>query len=227
MKKIFPLLFVMIALSSFSQQTYQTDTVHKDISVQQADSLIQANTGNPDFIIIDVRTPSEYSGGYIIGAININYYATDFGAIIDTLNRDKMYLLYCGSGNRSAKARDTMIKKHFVTVYNMLGGMGAWLAAGYPTSTTTSLYCNFSDEVKVQIFPNPVTDISTIEITAVPEQTFTVEIYDAQGRFLNRIASNINNEFLIDKNSYEAGIYLFRVLSDNKTFNQGKFIVEK
>ncbi len=39
--------------------------------------------------LIDVRTPSEYEGGYIGTARNINYNATDFAEQVSKLNRDK------------------------------------------------------------------------------------------------------------------------------------------
>jgi hypothetical protein len=37
-----------------------------------------ANTGNPAFIILDVRTPQEFRQGHIEGAVLLDYYAPDF-----------------------------------------------------------------------------------------------------------------------------------------------------
>lgn len=201
----------------------QTDTIVRNLSVIQADSLIQANIGNPDFIIIDVRTPSEYNTGFIQGAININYYASNFGAIIDTLNRNKMYLVYCGSGTRSAKARDTMHAKHFVTVYNMLGGTGAWVSAGYPLVTATSVIALNINEISLSFYPNPLTDISTIEISGVPNFNGIFEIYDFLGRKIKSIA--ITNEMNINRNEFGKGIYIYKIIADNKFIGSGKFEV--
>lgn len=50
------------------------------ISVEDAYKLIQENQGNPDFVILDVRTFAEFSSGHLEGAINIDYYSSDFHA---------------------------------------------------------------------------------------------------------------------------------------------------
>jgi len=209
--------------SGFSDK--QTDTLIKNISVVQADSLIQANTLNPNFIIIDVRTPSEYSNGFIQGAININYYAVNFGAIIDTLDRNKMYLVYCGSGSRSAKARDTLQKKHFVTVYNMLGGAGAWVSAGYPMVTATSILAINKSGISTEIYPNPVTDVSTIEISGIENTISVIEIFDLFGRKIKSIS--ITNKISINRNEFDSGIYLYNVIAGDKLIVSGKFDVIK
>lgn len=203
----------------------QTDTLIKNISVVQADSLIQANTANPDFIIIDVRTPSEYNAGFIEGAININYYASNFSAIIDTLNRNKMYLVYCGSGTRSAKARDTMQRKHFVTVYNMIGGTGAWVGAGYPLVTATSLMAVNNTEITTIVYPNPINDISTIEISGIQNINGVIEVYDLFGRKIKSFS--INNNISINRNEFDAGLYIYQVIADDKLIGSGKFEVIK
>jgi rhodanese-related sulfurtransferase len=103
-----------------------------DVTVQKAFSLIQENEGNSDFVILDVRTPEEYSEGHIEGAINYDYYAGDFESNLDELDKAKTYLVYCHSGKRSAGARDIMADLGFRYIYNMTGGVSDWQSAGYP-----------------------------------------------------------------------------------------------
>lgn len=103
-----------------------------DVSVDKANDLIQENADNPDFIILDVRTPEEFDGGYIEGAINIDYYSEDFRTQLDPLDKDKAYLIYCRSGKRSADARDAMAELGFMEIYNMSGGIMEWEAQGLP-----------------------------------------------------------------------------------------------
>jgi rhodanese-related sulfurtransferase len=110
---------------SHEQQIY-------DVTTGKADSLIQKNTGNPDFIVIDVRTPEEYAGDYIDPAINIDYYAPDFKEQLEALDKGKTYLIYCHTGRLSAGARDIMAEMGFKEVYNMSGGIVAWEAEGLP-----------------------------------------------------------------------------------------------
>ncbi len=48
------------------------------ISPDQANRLILDNKGNPDFLIIDIRTPGEFRTGHLEGAVLIDYYTKDF-----------------------------------------------------------------------------------------------------------------------------------------------------
>ena len=50
------------------------------------------------------------------------------------LDKNKTYLLYCRSGNRSGKTLKVMKKLGFKSAYNMQGGMKAWIRANYPVS---------------------------------------------------------------------------------------------
>ena len=103
-----------------------------DVTTEKASNLIQENAGNPDFIIIDVRTPEEYSGSYIEGAINIDFYTNDIIEQLNALDKNKSYLIYCRSGRRSSGARDIMTELGFKEVYNMSGGISEWEAKGLP-----------------------------------------------------------------------------------------------
>ena len=110
-----------------------TQTI-EDISTQEAFTLIQNNQNNPDFIILDVRTSEEVADGYIENAINIDFYSKTFRDELDNLDKNKTYLIYCRSGNRSGKARDIMAELNFKEVYNMLGGFVQWDGDGLPTT---------------------------------------------------------------------------------------------
>ena len=105
----------------------------KDITAEEASELILENEGNPDFLIIDVRTPSEYAEGHIENSVLVDFNAGDFEQKIGEFDRDGKYLVYCRSGNRSSRALSVMEDLGFKEAYNMLGGIGAWTAAGFPT----------------------------------------------------------------------------------------------
>ena len=98
-------------------------------TAQQSLALIQANSS---ISIIDVRTPEEFITGYIEGAINIDYYASDFQTRLQALNKTKTYLVYCGSGKRSSSARDIMASMGFSTIYTVVDGLITWKSLGYP-----------------------------------------------------------------------------------------------
>lgn len=80
-----------------------------------------------DHILLDVRTPAEYLHGHIKNAILADINApADFMSVIETLDRDKHYLIYCRSGARSTSACMYMEKLGFKNVYNLRGGILEW-----------------------------------------------------------------------------------------------------
>ena len=105
----------------------------EDVTLEEAYALLVDKLGNPNFVIIDVRTPEEYASGHIEKAINLDYYSETFADELDKLDKDKTYLIYCRSANRSGKALDMMAELGFAEVYNMLGGMVQWERTGLPT----------------------------------------------------------------------------------------------
>lgn len=87
----------------------------------------------PDgLVILDVRTPEEFSAGRIPGAANIDYYATDFREQLDDLDKNVPYALYCRSGNRSGDTLGLMEELGFTDVSELSGGLVTWAEAGYP-----------------------------------------------------------------------------------------------
>ena len=106
----------------------------EDITPQEAFTLIQENQGNPDFVIIDVRTPEEFAEEHIENAINIDFYSETFRDELNKLDRNKTYLVYCRSGRRSGNALNIMKELNFREVYNISGGIIEWKAKGFPTT---------------------------------------------------------------------------------------------
>ncbi len=105
----------------------------EDITPQEAFTLIQNNQDNPDFVIIDVRTPEEFGAGHIENAVNIDFYSEAFRDMLNALDKNKTYLIYCRSGGRSGNALNIMAELDFTEVYNMSGGIIAWDAEELPT----------------------------------------------------------------------------------------------
>ena len=95
---------------------------HKNISAEEFDKLSkEANTE-----IIDVRSPEEKVEGFIEGAKVINIMGPTFEEDIKSLDKDKTYLVYCRSGNRSSTACGFMASNGFEKLYNLDGGIQAW-----------------------------------------------------------------------------------------------------
>lgn len=106
----------------------------EDITTQEAFTLIQNNQNNPDFVIIDVRTPNEFAEGHIENAINVDFRSETFRDELNKLERNKTYLVYCRIGGRSGSALEIMKELNFREAYNMLGGINVWKSEGLPTT---------------------------------------------------------------------------------------------
>jgi len=115
--------------------TQETPTqIIEDITPQEALTLIQENQNNPDFVIIDVRTPEEFAEGYIENAVIIDFRSETFMDELNKLDKDKTYIIYCRSGRRSSSALNTMAELNFREAYNILGGITKWQEGGLPTT---------------------------------------------------------------------------------------------
>ena len=80
--------------------------------------------------MLDVRTPEEWAEGVIEDAIKMNFFDEDFNAQLTQLDKNKPVYVYCKSGGRSGKTATQMEAMGFTAVYNLVGGIGAWDAAG-------------------------------------------------------------------------------------------------
>ena len=99
------------------------------ITTLQATQLINRE----DALVVDVRDAGEYGAGHILGAKNIPLSRIGAGgAEIAAKRKDKPVIVYCDTGNRSAKAVAVLKSQGFAKVLNLSGGLGAWQQAGLP-----------------------------------------------------------------------------------------------
>jgi rhodanese-related sulfurtransferase len=119
----------------FSANREAVTNKYKTISATACDSLIKANDKNPDFVILDVRTPESWKADHLSGSICRNYYDTDFKTQLSVLPKTKIFLLHCQSGGRSGPTLTMMKSLNFSEVYEMGGGINAWKSKSLPTTT--------------------------------------------------------------------------------------------
>lgn len=74
-------------------------------------------------VILDVRTPKEFSGGHIEGAVNIN--VDDLRENLQKLDKEKIYAIYCQVGLRGYLANRIM-KNNGYRAVNLNGGYNLW-----------------------------------------------------------------------------------------------------
>jgi len=122
-------------VNAFSAVEESYANKYKTISAIACDSLVKANEKNPDFVILDVRTPASWLADHLTGSICRNYYDTDFSVQLNALPKNKIYLLHCQSGGRSGPTLTLMKSLNFAEVYEMSGGINAWKSASLKTTT--------------------------------------------------------------------------------------------
>lgn len=103
----------------------EKDGINKTISTEEAKALIAGNQGNKELAILDVRTQEEFFKGHIDGAQNLDFYDS-FELKISKLNKNRTYLIYCQSGNRSNAAMSAFKQLGFKEVYELDGGYNVW-----------------------------------------------------------------------------------------------------
>jgi rhodanese-related sulfurtransferase len=101
------------------------------ISAKEAAVLIDKHNGDNDFAILDIRTPGEFQSGHLSKSILIDFYSQTFVDQLGRLDKEKTYLIYCRTGNRSTKSLEIFKKLKFQNVYHMASGISAWNSEGF------------------------------------------------------------------------------------------------
>ena len=123
-------LFIL-QFNIFASPGAAADPVRTDISVQVANEMINNNTGYPNLLVLDVRTLEEYNDAHLYNATLIP--VDELGSRLNEIEsyNDTEIIVYCRSGSRSLQASNLLVANNFSKIYNMLGGINAWIAAGY------------------------------------------------------------------------------------------------
>jgi rhodanese-related sulfurtransferase len=102
------------------------------ITALEAKTVIDQNTGKPDFVVLDLRTPKEYAGGHIAGAVLLDYRSPGFQKGMRQLDTSKRYLIYCRTGNRSGQALKIFREMGFESIYHLKDGIVDWVRRKLP-----------------------------------------------------------------------------------------------
>jgi rhodanese-related sulfurtransferase len=88
-----------------------------------------------DALVLDVRESGEWSSGHIPGARHITLAQLEKRMSEIEKFKDRPIIICCASGNRSSSACGKLKKGGFEKVFNLSGGISAWLGANLPLTT--------------------------------------------------------------------------------------------
>lgn len=127
MKKIYSIFLLVTVLVSCSNGQPQFTL--------SAKSFAEKIQETPNRVIIDVRTPGEFSSGHLENALNYDWNGSEFDQQIASLDKSKPVFVYCLSGGRSSAAADKMRSIGFKEVYELKGGIMQWRSENLPETT--------------------------------------------------------------------------------------------
>jgi rhodanese-related sulfurtransferase len=129
MKKKSFIIIMMISLLLVScnsnEQSLEESGSGGEVSMISPEEAKENLDENPEIVLLDVRTPSEFESEHIEGAVllPLDQIANKAEEVIP--NQEKIYYVYCRSGNRSATAAQLLVDMGYENIYD-LGGIIDW-----------------------------------------------------------------------------------------------------
>ena len=95
---------------------------YRQITQEEAQKIMQSESG---YIILDVRTAQEFSGGHIPNAVNVPNESIETETPKELPDKNQMILVYCRSGRRSKQAAQKLADMGYTDVREF-GGINTW-----------------------------------------------------------------------------------------------------
>ena len=102
------------------------------VDVREAARRLDEPTA-PAPLLVDVRERDEFAMLRVPGAVLLPL--SEFAAGFERLPRDRPLLMLCAAGARSQMTTEYLLRQGFGDVSNVVGGIGAWQAAGLPVTS--------------------------------------------------------------------------------------------
>jgi len=223
-------------------QATQSGT-YVNISVDEAYKMMRE--APTSLVILDVRNQSEYNFANLHNAILTPVCELEDGISELQEHINDPIIVYCKAGSRSLAACEILVSNGFTKVYNMLGGILAWIEAGYRICTTYHYVIvdvvDEGEEVLTQIDPlllhqkdlgcssgcssctqttsDNVEFVSstTVRQENVVESTYTL-IVDGSELEITTLTSVIANETLIKKDQSKTLSFTYTQVSNSLGF---------
>lgn len=118
------ILFLLLVIVLFGRRVLIM--VHPDVKNISSEEAYKLIRGREKILILDVRTPEEYAGGHIPGAVLIPVH--ELSRRIKEIQdyEEHPVLIYCASGGRSPKGVQILLKHKFSSIYHLSAGIFGW-----------------------------------------------------------------------------------------------------
>lgn len=99
-----------------------------DVSAPESAKLLEDSAT----FLLDVRTREEYDSGHLAQATLIPLQELEQRVAELPPQKDRPFLIYCRSGNRSVSAAQILAKNGYTKVFNLKGGIKEWVQHKFP-----------------------------------------------------------------------------------------------
>lgn len=120
-KKLLPIILSAFLFVGCNPSQTQANS-YKQVSMEEAVQMMKEQSG---YIILDVRTPEEYSQGHIPNAINLPNENIGSADMAQLPKKDQLIFVYCRSGRRSKEAAQKLVNLGYTNIVEM-GGILDW-----------------------------------------------------------------------------------------------------
>jgi hydroxyacylglutathione hydrolase len=83
-------------------------------------------------VVLDTRGQNEWDSGHIGGALHI--YVGHLKDRLGEVPKDRPIAVICNVGHRAGLGASILLRDGYPEVYNVLGSVRAWVAAGFPVT---------------------------------------------------------------------------------------------
>lgn len=101
------------------------DGSYQDVTAKELDSMLKSK----DFLFINVHIP--FAGNIAGTDLSIAYDQIEQNLSQLPADKSMKIVLYCRSGRMSAIAAEELVSLGYANVWNLDGGMDAWVQSGY------------------------------------------------------------------------------------------------
>lgn len=87
-------------------------------------------------VLVDVREPAEFASGHLAGAVSVPLSRLSAGGLPE--HAGKKLVMQCKAGRRAESACTKLSGEVMDMLYNLEGGIDAWIAAGFEVEQTAT-----------------------------------------------------------------------------------------